>query len=549
MNYTIGTLDQTGRADSIFRATMDVEHNNWRNYASTGAMLTEQGRSQGGYTRVLQEVTKSTRTAPYAADGGAAILCYGINDMGNKGVTTQLRTAFQHALRTCISRWRASAVYEDSYNNGSSPGQVAYGAGFVQSAGTQDFTSGTTNRRATTTTSATVTITLPSDYTGQTVVVSFIGAAGVFGGTVTFSGTAGVTGTLSTSNIMPSGTHCPVVRRITNLTSSNASQTIIMTATAIDASGGVEFDCWWLEANNPPPVIVCNIARLTATGYASYPNTVTDSDVATWNIAIGDVVAEFDPMVQIADLDSALNKDSTLISVDGVHPNEFGAAKISDALLNAVKRLGPSGTYGVAGQLNVSSPRSGQLAIPRRSGFWYTSDFPTTGSNYTAIAGDLFAMPIQVTGGRERWIQFAVEAIASVTGTAIRWGLYDDISYTGYPQCLITEATSAGAFTITTGAGVKTSPTSGTGSINQPLDPGLYWLALKFTTVGVTHTFRTLKGPSPFLPNLSTTGAGSITPSGWKLTSQGTTAFTTTFADIAGAALSDNCPYIGVKLF
>lgn len=544
--FTVGTLWQTGRADAIFRGSMDIEHNNWRNYASTGAMLTQEGRQHGGYARVLQEVTRSQRTAPYAADGGAAVLCYGINDMGNKGVTTQLRTAFQHALRTCISRWRASSIRENNYNLGTSPGQISYGAGFTESGGTSEFSSGTSIHRATSTTNATITITLPSDYGGEPVVVCWVGAAGAFGATITFSGTAGVTGTLSTSNIMPSGSHCPVVRRITNLTAANAGQTIVMTATSIDASGAAEFDCWWIEATNPPPVIVCNIARLTAAGYASYPNTVTDADVATWNQAIADVVAEFDGMVQIADLDAALNKDASLIFTDGVHPNEFGAARIADALLAATKRLTPTTSLGNAAHLNVSAPRSGQLLRPRLSGHWYTADSAGIGATYTAVAGDMFALPIQVTGSRERWIRFAVEAIASVTGTSIRWGIYDDIGASGYPMCLVTEPTASGAFTITTGAGVKMSPASGTGSLNQPLDPGVYWLVIKFTAVGTSHTFRTLKGPSLLLPNLSTGGAGSITPSGWKLTGQGTGVLPATFP--AGAALSDNCPYVGVLI-
>ncbi|MFG3439930.1 SGNH/GDSL hydrolase family protein [Nonomuraea sp. NPDC047897] len=545
-NFTAGTLYQTGRADAIFRGSMDIEHNNWRNYAASGAMLTQEGRSHGGYARVLQEVTKSQRTGPYAADGGAAVICYGINDMGNKGVSVQVRTAFQHALRTVVSRWRASAIYEDSYNLGTNPGQISYGAGFTQSTGTSEFASGSSIRRATSTTSATITITLPADYGGQPVVVCFVGSAGAFGGTVTFSGTAGVTGTLSTSNVITFGSHCPVVRRITGLTAANAGQTIVMTVTAVDASGAVEFDCWWIEATNPAPVIVCNIARLTAAGYAGYSNTVTDSDVATWNAAIADVIAEFDSMVQIADIDAALGKDTALFASDGVHPNEFGAARIADALLAATRRLTPSTSLGNAAHLNVSSLRSGQLLRPRLSGFWYTADGAGTGSNYTAVAGDMFALPIQVTGSRERWVRMAVEAIASVAGTAIRWGIYDDIGASGYPMCLLAEPSSSGAFTITTGAGVKMSPTSGQGSLNQPLDPGVYWLVLKFTTAGTSHTFRSLKGPSLLLPNLSAGGQGNITPSGWKLTGQGTGQLPNTFP--AGAALSDSCPYVGVLI-
>lgn len=550
MNYTIGTLDQTGRADAIFRASLDIEHANWRNYASTGAQLVQEGRSQGGYTRVLQEVTKSVRTSPYAGDGGAALFCYGINDMGNKGAGAQIMAAYQQTLRACISRWRASSVREDDYNNGASPGQIAYGAGFTQTTGNLGFASNDSLRRATVTTNSTITITLPSDYGGQPVVVCFVGAAGAFGGVVTFSGTAGVTGTLSTTNILPSASHTPVVRRITGLTAANASQTIIMSATSFDAGGAVEFDCWWIEADNPPPVIVCNIARLTAAGYASYAQPVTDGDVATWNAAINAIVAEFDSMVQVADIDTALAKDATLIASDGVHPNEYGAARIADSLLVAIKRLTPTTRFGYSAQMNVASPRDGHLSVPRRSGLWYTADSAGPGTAYTVVAGDMFALPMPVTESRERWINLCVEATTSVTGTAVRWGVYDDIGATGYPMCLITEATSAGAFTITTGAGVKVNPTIPTaGSINQPLEPGLYWLVVKFTTVGVTHNFQTLKGPSLYVPNLSTTGAmiaGPVMASGWKHTGQGTTALPGTYP--TGGVLTNNCPYVGVKI-
>jgi len=549
---TVGTLNQTGRMDAIFRQMMDVEFTNWANRAVTGAQLMVQGRSQGGYTRVFQEVAKSTRTGPYAGADGAAVICYGINDMGFQGVATQQRTAFKSALRSIISRHRASAVYENNYNLGSGAGQTLYGAGFTETTGTQDFTSGTSIHRATSTTNATITWKLPTDYQGEPVVLCFVGAAGVFGGSVTFSGTAGVTGTLSTSNIMASANHCPVIKRVTGLTSANASQTIIATVTAVDASGAVEYDCWWLEALGAPPVVVCNIPRCTTAGYASYPTwsgsqATADADVANFNSDIYSVAAEFDSMVQVADLDSAINKTTALFASDGIHPNEIGAAKCADALYDAVNNLRPTTEMDTA-QLNSPAPKMGGQARPRRSNQWYTTPYRAFGANITAVAGTMYAIPMVITQPTERWIQLSVEAIASITGTAIRWGIYDDVGWTGYPQDLVVEATSAGAFTITSGTGVKVSPASGTGSLNQPLDPGLYWLTCKFTTIGVSHTFRSVAGPSDYMPNLSTTGAGGSTLySGWSITGQGTTAFPGTFP--TGAVLTDPSLMIGIKVF
>lgn len=548
----VGSIDQTGRVDSILRGAFDTEANNFQNHAVSGARVTIRGRSTGGWTRVMQEKVPSlTRAAPYAPDGGAGVLFWGINDIGLLGNTTQMRTAYTNALRAVISRHRASTVWEDTN------AKFTYGAGFTQLAGTEDIGSGTSCRQATTTTAATITLTLPADYNGEVVTLQFWGVAHDTGGggTVTFSGTAGVTGTLSTSAAMPAATlsQVPIVRRVTNLTSANAGQTIIATVTSLDAGGTVYFDCAWLEAKAAPAVLVCNINRLTASGYAFYggwsgTEGTKDSDVQAWNTAITNVVAEFDSMVQLVDIDALIGKNTALTS-DGIHPNEYGAALIVDAMIDALRRITPPSTYGVAASINAPSPRGGQLMRTRRSGFWYTADASRgTGTSYSAVLGDLWAIPIIVTGARERWVQLSMEVVAAGTvSSAIRWGLYDDIGGSGYPQCLVNEATAAGGpFTVALSAGVKTSPASGTGSISWVVDPGLYWLVLKVTTGGTGQTYRSLAGPSLQMPNLTATGAASVMPSGWKLTGQGSTALPGTFP--LGAALSDNAPIIGVLM-
>jgi hypothetical protein len=569
MQTTVGTLYQTGRMDAIVRNAMDIEHFSWRNHCVTGAQLVQQGRSQGGHARMLQEVGKSQRTAPYAANGGGCFLVWGINDIGFSGNTTQIRTAWKYALRTCISRWRASSIKEDS------DASIAWGAGWVSAGGTQDFSSGTSIRNATATTNANGTITLPADYNGEWIALCFTGAGGVFGGTITFTGTASVVPALqalqplSVSNITPPGTHCPVTVRVKG-TAADVNKTIIMTVASVDGGGGaVGFDCWWLEADNPGPVIVLNVARLTTAGYAGYPTwsgsqAGADADVANFNADLAAVVAEFGPMVQVADIDSALNKGvpppgstaTTLLASDGVHPNEFGAARCADAVLAAVQRLSPEGGLGTAACSQGDSPQAGAVRYGRQPQSWYMPDFAAwDGTAYTAVQGHMFALPMPVTEGRERWIQAQFEVINTpTTGSLIRWGIYDDVGWTNYPQDLLVEFTSGGAFAIgaTAGPNMRQSPTSGAGSVNQAIDPGLYWLVFKLDTIVATApTIRAVKGPSMFLPATSWVAGTPGTDCAWRVTGLSAGALPGTFP--AGAApagtAAGSVPALAVKTF
>lgn len=552
--YSFGTYYQTGRSDGLLRGSLNIDFANFRNFAVPGSRLTNQGASTGGFEMLLNHSKRPQRGGPYAADGGAAMFSWGINDMGLTGVDSQTKGAFQQALRTAISRWRASVIFEDDFLVGT---RTSYGAGFGAVAAT-DYTSNNTAHWCTSTTNANFTLTLPSDYNGEPVSICLVGAGGVSGGTVTWSGTAGVTGTTSTSNIISAAalTHVPIVKRITNLTSANAGQTIIGTVTALDAGGAVMLDCWWLEAKDPQPVIVCNIARLTAAGYTSnYPSWAgteasRDADVTTWNAAITSIVNEFDSMVQVADMDSAINKNAALLASDGLHPNELGAAVIVDAIYDARGRLVPTSTSPTR-DLNPSSPRIGQLGAPHLNGQWYTCEYLQT-TTYTPTVGDLFAMPLWVTGSRERFTRLAMElaTIGTVAGS-IRWGLYSDIEMSGYPQELVNEPTAAsGALSVGTVAGAVLNPSGGNGSINWIQDPSLYWLAFLVVTAGTGQAYRALQGASPVLPNVASTGLplGAIGTGymGWKLTGQGTGSLPTNFP--SGAALTATVPHMAAQV-
>jgi hypothetical protein len=557
VTFSFGTRTQAGRADALFRNLLNVDHTSFTNLAGNGSMLTKEGQSASGWTLLMQNLQGfevgagaggQTGSAPYVAGGGSYLLAWGINDLGNNGNTAQFNSAYIQALRSVISRCRASVIREDT------DASMTYGANFTQAAFTTEFSSGGTMQKCLVTgANSTATLTLPADYNGEVVVVEFSVPAGVNGGVVTFSGTTGVSGTLSLSNVVPStASHVPVVQRFKTLTSANAGQTIIITVTSVDAgTPQINFDSWWLEAKNPNPVLVCNTARLLTAGYAAYSTGIGDTDVVTFNAGLPGLVAEFDGMVQIVDIDSALNKDTTKFNSDGLHPNELGAAAISDAILAAVRRL-PANQWGVAASIQPPAPRSAALVLPQLFGQWFTSQTMggATGTNYTAVSGDVFALPFEVTSGITSWSRWSVELIASTVATSVFFCVYTDRRYTGYPQQIYASpANVAGTpFPLTTGAGAKLSPTSaGNGfMIRNFVDPGLYWLVLKISTAGTT-TFRTMKGPSLFVPNcIAGAGGPASTTCGWFLSGQGTGVLPGTFPALSNATAVDNVPMVGI---
>jgi hypothetical protein len=457
--------------------------------------------------------------SPYFSDGGGAIFAYGINDIGGvSGTQTQIRAAFQQALRAVISRARSSVVFEDNSTQGGVP---SYGAGFTQVTNSQDYSSGTTVRQA----------------------------SGALGGNVSFGGTAGVTGTLALTGVAPAtpNSHLPVIKRITNLTSAAAGKTITVTVTSVDSGGLVIFDCWWLESLIPAPVIVCNVARLLAAGYAGYANTIGDTDVNNLNSDITSVVAEFDGMVQIADLDGALNKTTARFAADGLHPNEDGARYCARAIQNAIRKLQPTDPTAPEVSTAQSAPQAGPVRLPRLGGGvqYYTISATAASAAAPPAAGTIYAMPFMVTEGREMYNRFALRVNAAGTAaSSIRIALFDDPGWTGYPQNLVDEPTVGGAFSISTSTGIKTSSA---GLFTWALDPGLWWILWLQVTTGTSQTYDYLQGPdlTGVMPLVNpTTLASNTTPIAYQLTGQSTSGFFGNFP--SGAAVAATCPKLAL---
>lgn len=553
LQFNASSYNQRSRLDSILRGRWDVEPTNWVNLAIAGSRLTVQGAAQGGWSTMFRSVTKlPSKTSPYTSSDGGLLLCTGINDLGTLGgATAQMQTAFGHGMRTAISRWRASTIFETTAAN------TAFGGVWTTETTQQDIASGG-EWRYTTANAATVTITLPADYNGEPVVPCFIGRPGANGATITFTGTAlagkpELNSTINLNDVMPAASfsNVPVIKRITSLTSANAGQTIICTTSS--NIGLIYYDCWWLEAKEAPPVVICNVARPTAAAISATwpgwtPATAShDLDVAAFNTVITNVKNEFDTMVQVADIDTVLAKTASNFT-DGLHPNEIGAAKCVDEIDNARRKLAPTGTSRSAAlNMNMAARYAGGTRVRRLKGYYHTAEFDLVGTAYAPVAGDMFAMPFEVTEMDEKFDRFALEKVAagSATGT-IRWGIYSDYMGKGYPDIQLQELTFGGALTVTNASGVQLNPVS---QFTWYPDIGLYWLVMKIETAGTGITYATITGPNPHMPKATTAGAITTAPLaiGWKLTGQATGAFTstpfTTFP--AGAVPILAAPYIG----
>ena len=504
---TVGTYDQASRIDQKLRALLGVDLLAFKNRALTGACLCKENPGNAGWATVLQQCRRPLRGAPYPGRGGVYVNVWGINDIGilvpsgDAGtVMTQVRNAFKNALRAVISRQQAGTVYEAGGSDEAGAGW-SFNSGWTNTTGQHTGNSGDGWRNFAGTASFinnVATFTIPADFPGGWIALGFQGAAGVFGGVVTLGGTAGWTGTVSTSNIMPaaSGSHGHVcVRKL--FTSSNAGQTITITATSTDTTSGtsnIALDYLQIEATSnagvpiPPLVVVCNAPRATTNAaYASYagsywagtgtPGSTGDTDIGNLNTDIASVVAEFPAgSVVVADLDSVLAKTVALFASDGIHPNELGAQPAAQAVRDAILAAPVSDV-----SWSSDARDAGAVRVPRRALCW---DFPDgiEGSPTTTTLAmtnlSLWAWDLTVTEAGERWDMLSFEVTTASTGGGglLRFGLFDDEDWVDYPQCLVQDWGTAATTTL----GIRTL------AINWPPDVGAYWLVMKVDSVGVT---------------------------------------------------------------
>ena len=292
-----------------------------------------------------------------------------------------------------------------------------------------------------------------------------------------------------------------------------------------------------------------NFSGATVSSHAA-----ADADIDNMNTQIATSVAKFGSMVQVADINAALgNGDATppngqlsWFAAAGLHPSEPGQESMANAIYKAMEALAPEDNddIGVIEAAGSASYHHGNALLPIVSGQLYTSPYSSwAGSSYTAVAGDIFFMPILFTAPTLHPGAFLVEQTnaPATSGSNVRVGYYLDQNLTGQPSTLYHEVTGS-AFALGTTAGVKTVATEA----NREFRTGLYWLAIKVDSLGTTASqLRALQGPCPLMPNWTSAG-GAVTPMAWKVTGQAAGALPKQLP--SGATLVSTAPALGVVL-
>jgi hypothetical protein len=324
------------------------------------------------------------------------------------------------------------------------------------------------------------------------------------------------------------------VNTISSIT--NATTAVLGTATVAGAKSGIKYT---LQRNfNGYPTNSWTNTDFTGATVANHY--LADQDVLNWNTqVIYGVKNLFDAMVQVVDLDGAIGADATcpsnvyswFDSTSFAHPNDQGTMMCGMACYNAALQLRPPtnnpSNFGIL--QNTSTPLYRSIgkrriiqttAIAQGSGQWYlpeNANIDVVANAYTAVAGDLFAFPFEISESAIYAMGCSLEQIGATGTSSVRVGLYNDLAGpdgnpSGYPQSLIAD----GGLTSLTAA----NSVQALGNFYRAVYPGLWWIAFGISTLNTASTLRTIFGPSPVLPSWNHTVNGVVRPIAWKVTGQ-----------------------------
>lgn len=185
------------------------------------------------------------------------LLWYGINDLAASAIGSAdpvIADRFMAPMRLAISRIRCAEIYEQDHVS------CIYTGSWGAHSALTSANSGATYR-APSAVNAAVTIHVPENFQGGTIVLGFGAAASQTTEPVwSFTVDGNAAGTL---NIRPNysavAKNNGYVKRLTGL--SAGRHTVVATITTLGAGGGSYFDWWGIEAPRPPVVLVAGLNR------------------------------------------------------------------------------------------------------------------------------------------------------------------------------------------------------------------------------------------------------------------------------------------------
>lgn len=311
----------------------------WHEPSSTGLVMV------GGWAHVYRYINPGEHTWPYDPRAEVVNLWYGQNDLPQLGPGDDL-IPFTNALEAVISRARATAVYEATnasvtYPTGTWTTAPAGFGGLVDT-GTDNLliASGGSYKYGA---SGTIRVVTPSSFPGGDIALAFFSAINGGGAAMTFTLNGNAAGSLDTRNANAvdygeshsGGTNAqvtPAVKRFTGL--APGTNTIVVTVgSVIDYC---YFDCWWIEAQDPPIVTVCGGWRTgddrplfefyDLAGFPYVPDLAALEDL---NDRMRAVCDGFDEDVIFVPVDDVLDADPDHFTGDAIHPNDRGHALVA----------------------------------------------------------------------------------------------------------------------------------------------------------------------------------------------------------------------------
>lgn len=226
------------------------------------------------------------------------------------------------------------------------------------------------------------------------------------------------------------------------LDATSGGKTIVGTfnKNALETGMTADFDSWWIEAQEPPPIVVVDALDFPNDPYYFAPSSASFGipgsarRIAVWNSMVSSVVSEFtDGQVQIADAYSAWNARSGLLGSDMVYGSGgAGVTTTATTLTDTGKSgLGAWLTNGSNGAVIFSNGKFGHVTATTSSQLtvssWSGGGSPGNGASYYAVrvpfvANDTtFTPPIGGAMTPAGLYGAEIQIVTSVTGTAPNW--------------------------------------------------------------------------------------------------------------------------------
>jgi hypothetical protein len=325
------------------------------------------GVGDGGYVKVANDLGRratSTGGAPYLSKSSLVLNHYGFNDCfvataSGDGTAQQALPALTHAHRRIISNYLAVQLH------GITDPSWTLGSGWAYQGASLYALEGACIANANATASP-LTIAVPADFPGGTVAVAGFAFNGDVG-TASFKVDGGTAQTLNLATI-PSplaGKATGWVKRLTGL--APGAHTIAISGTGIAGQFGLAVDTWWIEAPEPPTVLVVGCPKfhssigapyITASGQGYRSVATLNAAMDALNAALVSLAAEFGPTVRFVDIDTSFGRQAVMFSSeDKLHPSDLGHATIAAACHAEALKVPASTSVARAALITPTGPR------------------------------------------------------------------------------------------------------------------------------------------------------------------------------------------------